>query len=54
MSASLAARTACYDVFERRWLGEILDRVHAPPLPDLLGAGTVVGRVRRGAHAGRA
>jgi xylulokinase len=48
MSNTLAARTACYDVFSREWLTQSLHRVGAPPLPPLLRAGDVIGTVTRG------
>ena len=48
MSNTLAARTACYDVFSREWIAESLLRVGAPPLPPLLRAGEMVGTIKRG------
>ena len=48
MSLSLAARTACCDVFARQWLDERLAAACAPELPPLLPAGAVVGGVRAG------
>jgi xylulokinase len=48
MSATLAPRTGCYDVFERRWIPEFLDHVQAPHLPTLIEAGAPVGTVQRG------
>ena len=48
MSATLAARTACYDVFDRRWIAPMLEAAGAPPLPELLEAGAVIGAVRAG------
>jgi xylulokinase len=47
MSATLAPRTGCYDVFTRRWIPEFLQRVDAPPLPPLIEAGGVVGTMQR-------
>lgn len=48
MSETLAARTACYDVYERRWIEPLLTAAGAPALPPVLRAGTVVGSVRNG------
>ena len=48
MSASLAPRTACYDVYRRRWIADLLLVCHAPAMPPVLGAGAVLGPVRRG------
>ncbi|MFT3987517.1 FGGY family carbohydrate kinase [Aestuariivirga sp.] len=48
MSASLAARTGCFDLLQRHWADDFLQAVHAPPLPPLKGAGTVIGTVRGG------
>lgn len=48
MSASLAPRTACYDVFSREWIAELLQATHAPALPEILGGGTPLGPVLRG------
>ncbi|MCP2091639.1 UNVERIFIED_ORG: xylulokinase [Paraburkholderia sediminicola] len=45
MSETLAARTACYDVFSRAWMPGMLDACGAPPVPEVLVAGTVVGAV---------
>jgi xylulokinase len=48
MSATLAPRTGCYDVFSRAWIPGFLTHVNAPPLPPLLEAGAVVGSMRDG------
>jgi xylulokinase len=48
MSNSLAPRTACYDVYKREWLEELLQACHAPKLPPILKAGAIVGGVREG------
>jgi len=48
MSASLAARTGCFDLLRRRWVDDLLRAVHAPPMPPLRGAGTAIGTVRGG------
>lgn len=48
MSASLAPRTAAYDVFKREWLNKLLTASYAPPIPQILGAGTPIGKVQRG------
>jgi xylulokinase len=45
MSKTLAARTACYDVFHQRWIDSHLIASKAPKLPQVLEAGTVVGTV---------
>ena len=49
MSATLAPRTACYDVYARRWIEPLLEAAGAPPLPPLRLAGTPVGTMRAGA-----
>lgn len=43
MSETLAARTACYDVFHRRWIDSHLAAAGAPKLPPVLAAGSIVG-----------
>ncbi len=48
MSETLAARTACYDVYARRWIEPLLAAAGAPRLPPVVPAGTVVGGVRKG------
>ena len=48
MSASLAPRTACFDIHRRRWIAELMTATHAPAMPELLGAGTIVGTVSKG------
>jgi xylulokinase len=48
MSETLAARTACYDVYERCWIEPLLTAVGAPRLPPVVPAGTVLGSVRKG------
>src|ERR1700733_5023043 len=48
MSETLAARTACYDVYERRWIEPLLTVTGAPTLPPVVPAGTVLGNVRKG------
>jgi xylulokinase len=48
MSETLAARTACYDVYARRWIEPLLTAAGAPTLPPVLPAGTVLGNVRKG------
>ena len=48
MSATLAPRTGCYDVFTRQWIPEFLAHAHAPPLPPLIEAGSIVGIMRNG------
>lgn len=48
ISETLAARTACYDVFSRTWMPAMLGACGAPPLPPVLAAGTVVGTVAAG------
>ncbi len=48
MSASLAPRTAAYDVFKREWIDELLTASYALPIPPILGAGSRVGAVKRG------
>lgn len=45
MSQTLAARTACYDVFSRTWISSLLDACGAPDLPQVVAAGTVIGTV---------
>jgi xylulokinase len=48
MSATLAPRTGCYDVFTRNWIPSFLQYSHAPPLPPLREAGETVGSMRGG------
>ena len=48
MSGTLAARTACFDVYSRHWLPDLLAAAGAPPLPPLADAGDVVGTMNRG------
>jgi xylulokinase len=48
MSETLAARTACYDVYARRWIEPLLATAGAPTLPPVVPAGTVLGNVRKG------
>jgi xylulokinase len=48
MSETLAARTACYDVFARRWIKPLLEAAGAPELPPVVPAGTVLGNIRKG------
>jgi xylulokinase len=48
MSATLAPRTGCYDVFTRQWLPHFLGYSSAPPLPHLVEAGEVVGTMTPG------
>jgi xylulokinase len=48
MSETLAARTACYDSQERRWIPELLAATHAPPLPRIAVAGETIGTVSSG------
>ncbi len=48
ISETLAARTACYDVFARRWLASHLEAAGAPALPPVMRAGTVVGTIAPG------
>ena len=48
MSHTLAPRTACYDVYARRWIKPLLAAAGAPPLPGLREAGISVGTMRPG------
>jgi xylulokinase len=48
ISATLAPRTGCFDVFTRAWIPELLQHSHAPPLPPLVEAGGIVGTMRPG------
>lgn len=48
MSLSLAPRTACFDVVNRQWADDLLRAAHAPELPPLRCAGSIIGGVRRG------
>lgn len=49
MSETLAARTGCYDVFDRRWLSSHLEASGAPTLPPVVPARTIVGTMVPGA-----
>ena len=46
ISETLAARTACYDVFSRSWIKPLLMKCGAPPLPPVKTACEVIGVVR--------
>ena len=48
MSNTLAARTACFNVYDRTWIRDLLDAAGAPALPPLLSAGDHVGTMRVG------
>jgi len=48
MSETLAARTACYDVYQHCWIEPLLTAACAPSLPPVVPAGTVLGEVRKG------
>lgn len=48
MSETLAARTGCFDLVNRRWSEEALAFAQAPPLPKLLKTGEIVGTAGRG------
>jgi xylulokinase len=48
MSETVAARTACYDVYARRWIEPLLTAAGAPTLPPMVPAGTVLGNVQKG------
>ena len=45
ISDTLAARTACFDPVAREWIASLLAASHAPVLPKVVSAGTVVGTV---------
>ena len=46
MSESLAARTACWHIGDRCWMPALLADCGAPPLPEVVPAGTVLGHLR--------
>ncbi|NMD08178.1 MAG: hypothetical protein GYA66_09385 [Phyllobacteriaceae bacterium] len=46
--ATLMARTGVLDVFTRQWIPELLNKAKAPPLPEGLVAGSIVGTVQPG------
>ncbi len=48
MSATLAPRTASFDIYGRTWMTDLLAEVGAPELPELVQAGEVVGPVVQG------
>jgi xylulokinase len=48
MTQTLAARTGCYDVFDRTWIAPLLDASGALPLPPVVTAGTIIGTVVTG------
>ena len=48
MSATLAPRTGCFDIFSRSWLPELLQQSQSPPLPKLIEAGGTIGSMRNG------
>ncbi|NHF73227.1 FGGY family carbohydrate kinase [Paracoccus xiamenensis] len=45
ISETLAARTGCYDPFVLGWLADLLRACAAPPLPSVVAAGHVCGRL---------
>jgi xylulokinase len=45
MSESLAARTACWHVGHRAWMEPLLADCGAPPLPEVVRGGTVLGKL---------
>lgn len=46
ISETLAARTGCYDTFSREWIADLLRASIAPPLPPIMQAGRIAGRMR--------
>jgi xylulokinase len=48
MSATLAPRTGCFDIFTRTWVQPLLTYCSAPPLPKLVEAGEAVGTMKPG------
>jgi xylulokinase len=48
ISETLAARTACYDVYARSWIEPLLAASGAPALPPVVPAGTALGGVKNG------
>jgi xylulokinase len=47
MSQTVAARTGCYDVESRRWISALRKTCAAPPLPEVMRAGAIVGTLTR-------
>lgn len=45
MAETLAARTGCYDPVARGWIAPLLAECNAPPLPPVIPAGRIVGRM---------
>ncbi|UWU26124.1 FGGY family carbohydrate kinase (plasmid) [Rhizobium sp. CB3060] len=48
ISETLASRTGCYDVGDRRWIDGLLQVCGAPELPEILRAGEIVGTIVAG------
>ena len=48
ISETLASRTGCFDVDRRQWIPDLLTECGAPPLPDVVRGGEIVGRLSRG------
>ena len=46
ISDTLASRTGCFDPVVRDWIAPLLQAANAPPLPRVLSAGSVIGRVQ--------
>lgn len=46
ISDTLASRTGCFDAGARDWIAPLLAESHAPAMPPVVAAGTVVGAVR--------
>lgn len=46
ISDTLASRTGCFDPVTRDWIDPLLTVANAPPLPRVLGAGSVVGTMK--------
>jgi xylulokinase len=48
ISETLASRTGCLDVDRRQWIPDLLTECGAPPLPEVVRGGEVVGSLSRG------
>ena len=46
--ATLMPRTGVYDVFTRDWIPDLLRKAEAPPLPEGITAGTIIGTMQPG------
>jgi xylulokinase len=46
ISDTLASRTGCFDPVARKWIDPLLSASHAPPMPPVVAAGSIVGTLQ--------